>query len=50
MALNTSFNNVVPEEKRQEAKPTTLTVLNEKDKNTIYNLIFAEETDPEDVD
>lgn len=40
MPLDKSFDNVVTLKEESKKEITRLTVLDEKDKNTIYNLIF----------
>ena len=48
MGMTKSFGNTVVDDrkKKKEEKPTKLTVLDEQDPNTIYNLIIAEKTVP----
>lgn len=48
MALAKNFDTVGSKEKKEKREITRLTVLDRQDKNTIYNLIFAEpETETE---
>lgn len=42
MALEKKFSNTVPDEQEQKREITKLTELLEEDKNTIYNLFFAD--------
>lgn len=42
MALAKNFDTVGSKEKKEKREITRLTVLDRQDKNTIYNLIFAE--------
>lgn len=42
MALEKNFSNTVPDEQEQKREITKLTELVEGDKNTIFNLIFAD--------
>ena len=42
MALVNNFDTVGSKEKKEKREITRLTVLDRQDKNTIYNLIFAE--------
>lgn len=42
MALEIKYDNVVAPKKTGKKNITKLTVLDRQDKNTIYNLIFAE--------
>ena len=48
MALVKTFSNTIAESKKQEKEITKLSVLDEKDKNTIYNLLFTENPVPKD--
>ena len=48
MALVKTFSNTIAEAKKQEKEVAKLSVLDEKDKNTIYNLLFAEDSVPKD--
>ncbi len=42
MALEKKFSNTVPDKQEQKREITRLTELLEEDKNTIYNLFFAD--------
>lgn len=42
MALEKNFSNTVADKKEKKREITKLTELPESDKNTIFNLIFAE--------
>lgn len=42
MALEKNFRNVVTQKEDNKQRITTLTELDENDKNTIYNLIFKD--------
>ncbi len=42
MGLEKKFSNTVPDEQEQKREITKLTELLEEDKNTIYNLFFAD--------
>lgn len=42
MALEKNFSNTVPDKQAQKREITKLTELMEDDKNTIFNLIFAD--------
>ena len=42
MALENNFKHVVDSNKKRKSEITELTVLDEKDRSTIYNLIFAD--------
>ena len=42
MGLEKKFSNTVPDEQEQKREITKLTELLEDDKNTIYNLFFAD--------
>lgn len=42
MAFNKNFSNTVTDKKDKKREITKLMELNESDKNTIFNLIFAE--------
>jgi hypothetical protein len=44
MALDKNFSNTVADKKDKVREITKLTELTESDKNTIFNLIFAETT------
>lgn len=42
MAMDKKFENIVVDQKKQKKQIDELTILNESDKNTIFNLIFSE--------
>ncbi len=42
MAFDKNFSNIVADKKDKKREITKLMELNESNKNTIYNLIFAE--------
>lgn len=42
MGLKNDFSNTVPDKKEEKREITRLAELKEDDKNTIFNLIFAE--------
>lgn len=42
MALERNFSNTVADKKEKKQEITELTELSESDKNTIFNLLFAE--------
>lgn len=42
MALENNFSFAIPDEQQQKREITKLTELKEEDKNTIFNLIFAD--------
>ena len=42
MALEKKFSNTVPDEQEKKREITKLTELMEDDRNTIFNLIFAD--------
>lgn len=45
MAIKTDFSNTVADKKEKKKVLKELTVLEESDKNTIYNMIFSEKSD-----
>ena len=45
MALPKTFSNTITESQKQKAEVTELAELEEKDKDTIFNLLFNEKKD-----
>lgn len=48
MAIKKDFSNTIADKKEKKKELDKLTVLNESDKNTIYHLVFSEESDKKD--